>query len=528
MCGIELFLGNYNREKVRELFMKISKRGPDNTEIVEYTDLFMGFHRLKVNDLTENGNQPFMFSDNNSDYYLLINGEIYNHLELEKEYNLSDKLKSKSDCEVILHLFIIHRDIKKVVNLLDGEFAGVIVERTDDKTKLYIFRDSYGVRPLYYGSGEGLFGISSELKGLSGVLDKIEQFPPGHVMEREGLEYSLSNYNSLDIKIEVYEETEALIGIREGLIKAVKKRMMSERPICCLLSGGLDSSLVASILSSNSKERIHTFCIGMEGGEDFYYARLVSKYINSIHHEIVLSESEFLEAIPEVVRTIESYDGTTCRASVGQYLVSKYISEKTDFKVVYVGEGSDELTGGYLYFHNAPDENEFDKECKRLLSDIHYFDGKRSDRCISGFGLESRVSFLDRDFVRYYLSIDKKLRYRKGEIEKLLLRKAFIGYLPDEVLWRVKEAFSDGVSSKRKSWYEIINEMVRERVGEEYEEGRKRYGRYLMPYNEELYYYRKIFSENYENENVLPYYWLPRWSGNVIEASARVLDVYKK
>jgi len=552
MCGIELLLSK-TAEKQKELFLKlferIKNRGPEDTELIEKivkdTLVMIGFQRLKINDTSDSGNQPFVFENDTDLVYVMVNGEIYNHKRLEQEEML--KVTSQSDCEVILRMYQKYYNSKiysnqklvdMIVSSLDGVFAGSIIHINKEKESIdmYAFRDRYGVRPLYYGTTESSIALSSELKGLVGMVENIKQFQPGTILHYSNGYISIMEYFNHKHPIRVFDEKKALDGIRYHFEQAVMKRMMSDRPMCCLLSGGLDSSLVASVLAKLSKERIHTFCIGMEGGEDFKYAKMVAQHINSIHHEIVLTQQDFLDALPEVVRVIETYDGTTCRASTGQYLVSKYIKENTDFKVVYVGEGSDELTGGYMYFHNAPDELAFDKECKRLLKDIHYFDGKRSDRCISHFGLESRVPFLDRDFTDYYLSIEPKLRYHKlnGVIEKYLLRKAFdkesgYDYLPEEVLWRKKEAFSDGVSSKKKSWYEIIQDYVKKEIGEEFEEMKKKYGWYLMPYNEELYYYRKIFEKHYPDcELVLPYFWLPKWSGNILEASARVLKVYQE
>lgn len=554
MCGIQ-FLISHNKE-LKQLFLKlfnnIKNRGPENTTYInkQYLDLdaHIGFQRLKINDTSDMGNQPFIEDTDERFISVMLNAEIYNHKYLENIYGI--ETTSNSDCEVVLHLYK-KIGIRQLVDQLDGVFACVIYDfnKINNQLQIYSFRDIYGVRPLYYGYDDDSYAFSSELKGLAGMVENIQQFPPGHIIS---LKYnfvegfinrftSIKNYYQYYFPHIIKTEKEALDGIREYFEKAVAKRMMSDRPMCCLLSGGLDSSLVASVLAKHSKEPIHTFCIGMAGGEDFKYAKMVADHIGSIHHEIVLEQKDFLDALPEVVRVIESYDGTTCRASTGQYLVSKYIKENTDFKVVYVGEGSDELTGGYLYFHNAPDEIQFDKECKRLLRDIHLFDGERSDRCISHFGLESRVPFLDKEFTDYYLSIDPKIRFHKingGEtkIEKYLLRKAFdegvsgYSYLPNEVLWRIKEAFSDGVSSKKKSWYQIIQEYVKTQIGEEFPEMKNKYARYLMPYNEELYFYRKIFAEHYGDENafVIPYQWLPKWSGNITEASARVLDVYKK
>ena len=561
MCGIQLFLSKINDIKIKNLFFKlfnkIKARGPEDTELIEKTigeyNLKIGFQRLKINDTSDKGNQPFTLDNDQMFLSVIINGEIYNHKQLEKEYKIS--IESTSDCEIVFHLvkkFLQHNlPLSNLFNNLDGVFAGCVLyqDKLTNISQVITFRDIYGVRPMYYAEDDNSFGISSELKGLVGLVGNIQQFPPGHFMRysfsnNEILGKEISRFYSYRYKMVNHKEDTILKNIRTKFENAVSKRMMSDRPMCCLLSGGLDSSLVASVLAKQSNERIHTFCVGMEGGEDFKYAKMVAEHIGSIHHEIVLEEKDFLDALPEVIRVIETFDGTTCRASTGQYLVSKYIKENTDFKVVYVGEGSDELTGGYMYFHNAPNEIEFDKECKRLLRDLHFYDNKRSDRAVSHFGLETRVPFLDKDFTEYYLSIDPKIRFHKtngrkiGEnhIEKYLLRKAFdkdvsgYDYLPKEVLWRKKEAFSDGVSSQKRGWYEIIQEFVHHEIGDEFEEMKKKYAWYLMPYNEELYYFRKIFTEHYgeENAKVLPYFWLPRWSGNIIESSARVLDVYKQ
>lgn len=553
MCGIQLLIDQSNNEQNKILFKKlfnnIKPRGPENTTLIQKTmqqyHLMIGFQRLKINDTTDSGNQPFVFENNQHFISVITNGEIYNHKSILQKENL--KTNSSSDCEVILQIYLkyykLYTDklttVRNIISILDGVFAGSIIhiDKFKQTIDIFAFRDIYGVRPLYYGTTETSLALSSELKGLNTLVQNIQQFPPGNILHYNNEYITLTQYFNYTFPVSVFDEKIALHNIRQLFEEAVSKRMMSDRPVCCLLSGGLDSSLVASVLAKQSKNKIHTFCIGMKGGEDFKYAKMVAEHIGSIHHEIILTQEDFLKAIPSVVKIIETYDGTTCRASTGQYLVSKYIKENTDFKVVYVGEGSDELTGGYLYFHNAPNEIAFDQECKRLLKDIHFFDGKRSDRCISHFGLESRVPFLDKNFVKYYLSIDPKIRFHKhnGNIEKYLLRKAFdkeisgYDYLPKDVLWRTKEAFSDGVSSKKKSWYQIIQDYVQDHVGKEFTNMKKKYGHYLMPYNQELYFYRKIFSQHYgyNNDTIIPYFWLPKWSGNITEASARILNVYK-
>ena len=250
------------------------------------------------------------------------------------------------------------------------------------------------------------------------------------------------------------------------LNNAVKKRIITtQRPIACLLSGGLDSSLITSMVSkyiTKQGKQLETYSIGMEGSDDLKYAKIVADYLKTKHNEIIVTEKDFLDAIPEVIKTIESYDTTTVRASVGNYLVAKYIKEHSEAKVIFNGDGSDEVTGGYLYFHNAPDSYSFDKECKRLLKDIHYFDVLRSDRCISCHGLEARTPFLDKEFVHHFLSLSHCMRdhNRQNKCEKYMLRDACVNYLPNDVLYRTKEAFSDGVSKQSRSWYEIIQEHI--------------------------------------------------------------------
>ena len=335
---------------------------------------------------------------------------------------------------------------------------------------------------------------------------------------------------------------------------AVKKRVIgtTDRPIACLLSGGLDSSLIAALVSNelkqadNQTEKLKTFSIGLPGSEDLKYAKIVAEHIDSDHHEVILSEDDFFNAIPEVIHKIESYDTTTVRASVGNYLIAKYISEMTNCKVIFNGDGADELMGGYLYFKNSPNEYAFDKECRRLLTDIHIFDVLRSDKSISSNGLEPRTPFLDREWVEYYLTIDKKIRFNvtKNNCEKYLIRKSFSivnpELLPEKILWRTKEAFSDGVSSLTKSWYEIINEKINHicdndiYLKEKLFELQQDYKNLAFANNKninlpdtlEKCYYRFLFNKHYNKRDYLiPYYWMPKFV-NAKDASARSLLIY--
>lgn len=549
MCGIWSFLSKNKISSLKDLnklFNSINGRGPEVHNFHPINDnLVIGFHRLKINDISELGNQPFHITQENEleqhDLYLICNGEIYNHEKLKLEHNIVTK--SNSDCEIILHLFL-KIGIKKTLKLLDGVFAGIIIDTTINKntyqfeTKLYAFRDPIGVRPLFLGHTDNTnIGFCSEIKGLVGSIDQITPVLPGTCTQitfdnNYSFEWSSFRFYYYDYpEITFNSEKEIYHKIRETFTESVKKRLMSDRPICCLLSGGLDSSLVASIMAKCSKEKIHTFCCGMKGGTDFKWAKKVADHIGSIHHEVYFEPEEGIEAIFNVIKATETFDITTIRASVGQYLVSKFVSENTDFKVVYIGDGSDELVGGYKYFCNSPTPEAFHKECVRLMRELYLFDVLRADRAVSCHGLETRVPFLDKEFIKLYLSIDPKLRVPQNGIEKYLLRKSFDCneyYLPNDVLWREKEAFSDGVSSKTNSWFEIIQKFINSKVtDEDFEKTRSKYPHCIPPTKEALY-FRTVFDQLFGDKycNVIPKFWLPKWCGNLLEPSARVLSSY--
>jgi asparagine synthase (glutamine-hydrolysing) len=309
----------------------------------------------------------------------------------------------------------------------------------------------------------------------------------------------------------------------------------SERKIACLLSGGLDSSLIAALVNKYYGAGLETYSIGMPGSEDVKYAELVASYLGTVHTSVIVSEQDFFDAIPEVIKTIESYDTTTVRASVGNYLIGKYIKAHSDAKVIFNGDGSDELTGGYLYFKAAPNDMEFDRECKRLLANIYAFDVLRSDKCISSHGLEPRTPFLDRSFVDYYLSLSPLMRNtNKRGVEKQLLRTAFATCAPDllptEVLWRKKEAFSDGVSSLQKSWFQIIEEKIKALVetGAFVVPVNPAYAGINVPTTLEQIYYRALYDTFYpQTAGIVPYFWMPQYV-NATDASARTWAVYEE
>jgi asparagine synthase (glutamine-hydrolysing) len=329
----------------------------------------------------------------------------------------------------------------------------------------------------------------------------------------------------------------AAMAVRQALESAVLKRMMTERPTACLLSGGVDSSLIASLVAKLLRNvgapPLHTFSIGMEGSTDLKYARKVANWIGSEHHEIVLTADDFFRAIPAVIYDIESYDTTTVRASVGNWLVAREIRRQTDCKVVFNGDGSDEVWGSYLYFYKAPTEAEFEVESQRLLQDIHYFDVLRSDRSISSHGLEPRTPFLDKQFVATAMSVATKWRrpIQGDRVEKWILRKAFDDgiTLPHDVLWRRKEAFSDGVSSREEPWYKLAQRKAEELMGDDWKQKAELKYSHLRPTTAEQMYYRfcydSSFSNNHPTVNV-PYFWMPRWCEGATDPSARTLDVY--
>ena len=575
MCGIFAILNSetrFTKKFLEAQFAKGKPRGPENSI---YTNVNVqaafGFHRLAINGLNDKSNQPIRYND----ISLICNGEIYNYRELYKHIGV--KPTTDSDCEIIIHLYLKY-GIKYTLQLLDGVFAFVLMDARLNipKHKMYVARDPYGVRPLFWlRQQDGVHAFASELKSLSEIYNKIKTdllnndniselteeaahddsempmltpFKPGHIMEFD-LPWTVSakwnilqnsRYHSIGCPSVLgshfaEEEDEITTKIQKYFSSAVFKRCCTtERPIACLLSGGLDSSLVAALVSDYHRitglPQIETYSIGLAGSEDLACARIVADYIGSKHVEIVLTEQDFIDAVPHVIRAIESYDTTTVRASIGNWILGKYISEHSDAKVIFNGDGSDELCGGYLYMHKCPDSIEFDRESRRLLKDIHYFDVLRSDRSISSHGLEPRTPFLDRSWVQYYLSIHPELRFHPthGKKEKYLLRLAFSAgsrdkdILPLEILWRRKEAFSDGVSGGTRSLYQILQEHAASlALGGSFENAD-----YNSPKTAEQRWYREIFEAEYPGlSHVIPYFWMPKYV-EARDASARTLSIY--
>lgn len=565
MCGILARLGsNKDPKDVKPFVRQLQARGPEGTQILHINDkVTFAFTRLAINGLTEAGMQPYQ----KGSITWMCNGEIYNSKELESSLGLTN---TGSDCECIGDLYLRHRnDLAAFARSLDGVFALALYD--DELKRFIVARDPHGVRPLFIASRPNLqvkyltinnsqvplydgechtFTFASEMKALIPYFDLVQAFPPGHIQMYDSQTVRLikdTQYYSIPwITNPQFRKTEptglqdAAVALRFALEESVRKRMLTDRPVAALLSGGLDSSLIASLVQKNlnqlNQPPLKTFSIGFEGSSDLKHAKLVANWIKSDHTEIIMTPDEFFNSIPEVIKVIESYDTTTVRASVGNFLIAKKIRELTDCKVVFNGDGADELFGGYLYFNNAPDTQSFHAETARLLEDIHTFDVLRSDRSISSNGLEARTPFLDKQFVAVVRSIDPALLQPvKGvQIEKHILRYAFDDgvTLPPEVLLRRKEAFSDGVSTPEKAWFQEIQDRVKLIIPDDWKErSQLSYSKHLLPNTQEEFYYRFIFTTQYGLNGIyatVPYRWMPKWCPETNDPSARTLNVYSE
>jgi asparagine synthase (glutamine-hydrolysing) len=570
MCGIFFYYSQkvvYDIKNISEAYETVKPRGPENTTIQLSKNCIYCFHRLAINNTSENCNQPFQYTESveSGDLYtyrVMCNGEIYNWKQLQTQFNLT--LTHENDCGVIYPLFKhFNFNFEEMLKHLDGEFAIVIVKENDQEVQdIWFSTDLCSVRPLFYTFDEvnNIIVISSLLSGIA----NINQITSVIKRADGGIAYHLNkslvkiksciyDYKFL-MKKQLYSDVLSLSKdyyivqnndvrqpddyfetIVEKLTSAVYKRISNDnksRPLGCLLSGGLDSSLVASIAAkflSVQGDKLHTFSIGMKGSTDLYYAKKVADFIGSHHTEVFFTAEEGIDAIDNVIKTTETYDITTIRASVGQFLLSKWIAENTDIKILLNGDGADECQMGYLYFYKAPSDLDAQVDSVNLLKQIHYFDGLRVDRNISHHGLEARVPFLDKDFVNYFLNeIPAKYKIpEKFNCEKYMIRKAFEKYniLPSEVLWRRKEAFSDGVSSVEKSWFEILLEnFEKSDVSDKLDRDDN------APYTRESCYYRLKFEEYFKerNSNVIPRFWLPSWTSEKDPSARKLKEIYTK
>ena len=522
MCSIMGYCGICtDKEKFLEGFRRTKSRGPDDSRMVDTGKGLLAFHRLEIMGLHPEGMQPFELNGS----YVVYNGELYG-FEKQREM-LREKgytFQSDSDCEIILPLYF--ENGTDMFNKMDAEFALILF---DGETGEFIAaRDPIGIRPLYYGyDAQGVIIFASEPKNLVGLTEKILPFPPG-CYYKEGQFHRYSDIAYVE-KVSPDGLDEVCKKIHDKLIAGVQKRLVADAKVGFLLSGGLDSSLVCAIAARESEHPIETFAIGMtEDAIDLKYAKQTADYIGSHHTEVYMTPDEVISSLETVIELLGTYDITTIRASMGMYLCCKAIHEQTDIRVLLTGEISDELFG-YKYTDFAPSAAEFQKEAEKRVRELHMYDVLRADRCISVNSLEARVPFGDLDFVSYVMSIDPELKMNKFGKGKYLLRHAFEGegYLPDEILWREKAAFSDAVGHSMVNYLKDYAEGLY--TDEEYESRRQQY-LFAQPFTKESLLYREIFEKYYPGQaKMVVDFWMPNrnWDGcNVNDPSARVLSNY--
>ena len=510
MCGIVAILNvkeqtHALRDKALKMSQKIRHRGPDWSGIYCGGTAILAHERLSIVD-PESGGQPLYSSDRKQ--VLAVNGEIYNHQELRRRYAGKYEFQTGSDCEVILALY---RD--KGIDFLEdlsGIFAFVLYD--EERNEFLIARDPIGVIPLYIGyDSDGTVYVASELKALEGQCESYEPFLPGHYYwsVSPGMKwYYRRNWMQYDA---VKDNPASVEAIREGLTAAVKRQLMSDVPYGVLLSGGLDSSVISALAEKFSEHRIeddsrtraywprlHSFAVGLKGAPDLAKARLVADHIGTVHHEINYTIQEGLDAIRDVIYYIETYDVTTVRASTPMYLLARVI-KSMGIKMVLSGEGADEIFGGYLYFHKAPTAKDFHEETVRKLGKLHLYDCLRANKSLSAWGVEGRVPFLDKEFLDVAMRTNPEAKMCPGStIEKKIVREAFADLLPEAVVWRQKEQFSDGVGY---SWIDTLKDITAKAVSDEQMAHAAEHFPINPPKNKEEYYYRSIFAEHFPSDS---------------------------
>ena len=509
MCGIVCAFnvkGNNDviRSNVLKMAQKVRHRGPDWSGIYSSENAILAHERLAIVDPTS-GKQPILSEDGLK--VIAVNGEIYNHQNLKDSFATDYNFRTESDCEVILALY--EKKGISFLNDLNGIFAFALYDSSNDK--YIIARDHMGIIPLYMGwDKDDIFYVSSELKSLEGVCDKIELFPPGHYLESSSTDLK-KWYNPEWVSYDHVKDSETSIkDIHDSLSAAVKRQLMSDVPYGVLLSGGLDSSITSALakkfaskrVESNDKQdawwpQLHSFSVGLKDAPDLKAARIVADHIGTIHHEINFTVQEGIDAIRDVIYHLETYDITTIRASTPMYLIARAI-KSLGIKMVLSGEGADELFGGYLYFHKAPNAKEFHEETVRKLDKLHQYDCLRANKSLAAWGIEGRVPFLDKEFIDVAMNINPEDKMIKnGRIEKWVLREAFKDYLPESVLWRQKEQFSDGVGY---SWIDSLKDLVSKEVSDNDLENASKTFSINTPRNKEEYYYRSIFRDHFSSD----------------------------
>ena len=509
MCGIVCAFdlkssSSKLRPQILEMSKKIRHRGPDWSGVYSDKNSIIAHERLAIVDPTS-GQQPLLSDDGS--LILAVNGEIYNHKELRHNHVSDYKFKTKSDCEVIIPLF---KEMgSDFINHLNGIFAFALY---NNKTNDYLIaRDHMGIIPLYMGwDKDGTFYVASELKSLEGICGKIELFPPGHYLTNSDKE-PVKWYSREWSKYEKIKNNQTSIeDLHDALSDAVHRQLMSDVPYGVLLSGGLDSSITSALAKKFSSKRIesndkknawwpqlHSFSVGLEGSPDLKAAKLVADHIGTIHHEVKFTIQEGLDAIREVIYHLETYDVTTIRASTPMFLMARAI-KSLGIKMVLSGEGADELFGGYLYFHKAPSPRDFHDETVRKLNKLHQYDCLRANKSLAAWGIEGRVPFLDKEFIDVAMRLNPKDKMITPErMEKWVLRKAFESYLPESIVWRQKEQFSDGVGY---SWIDTLKKTVEENISNNMIKNAHFRFPAQTPRNKEEFYYREIFEDHFPSD----------------------------
>ncbi|MDO4462461.1 MAG: asparagine synthase B [Bacteroidia bacterium] len=520
MCGIVSIFNIQTqtsalRDKALRMSQKIRHRGPDWSGIYCGKSAILAHERLSIVD-PESGGQPLFSPDRNQ--ILAVNGEIYNHKSIRQDFEGRYEFQTGSDCEVILALWnSINHDtedveagIVRLFESLNGIFAFALYDEQRDE--FLIGRDHIGVIPLYIGfDADGKVYVASELKALEGQCERYEPFLPGHFYWSK--KPGLTKWYTRDwMQYDAVKDNEASSeDIRQALRAAVKRQMMSDVPYGVLLSGGLDSSVISAITEKYAEHRIednsetkawwprlHSFAVGLKGAPDLAKAKLVADHIGTVHHEINYTIQEGLDAIRDVIYFIETYDVTTVRASTPMYLLARVI-KSMGIKMVLSGEGADEIFGGYLYFHKAPNAQAFHEETVRKLSKLHQYDCLRANKSLSAWGVEGRVPFLDKEFLDVAMRTNPQAKMCPGNtMEKRIVREAFADYLPEEIVWRQKEQFSDGVGY---SWIDTLKKITSEAVSDEQMAHASERFPINPPRNKEEYYYRTIFEEHFPSES---------------------------
>jgi asparagine synthase (glutamine-hydrolysing) len=506
MCGIVTLFDTKKsvaslRQKALQMSALIRHRGPDWSGIYSDDHAILCHERLSIVDV-EHGAQPLIDQDTGS--VLSVNGEIYNHILLRDKLKKKHPWQTNSDCEILLYLYDEYGP--KFLNMLNGIFAFVLYDK--QKKDYFVARDHIGICPLYIGwDAEGVVYFASEMKAISDSCVRVEEFPAGHYYL--GSEQKFVKWYAPLWQKQIPQTKASLLELRDALEHAVKRQLMCDVPYGVLISGGLDSSLIAAIASKFRKKRIessdqeeawwprlHSFSIGLQGSPDLKHARDVAIFLGTVHHEIIFTLQEGLDAISDVIYHLETFDVTTVRAATPMYLMARKI-KSMGIKMVLSGEGADEVFGGYLYFHMAPSAQEFHEETVRKLSMLSKYDCLRANKATAAWGLETRVPFLDKEFLDVAMNIDPKDKMCPGKkIEKDILRKAFEGYLPEHILWRQKEQFSDGVGY---SWIDTLKKQAEEKVTDDMLKDAKERFSLQTPSSKEEYLYREIFESFFPN-----------------------------